>query len=152
MGQRIGLVAAPRRQRGTVCRARDQYDPSVVFRRARDYCERTYDGLYVLSPTHGLVAAERVTGPDATPFTALDGEERARWAAEVAEALRALCERSAEPPVFYLYAGQRVAGALVRAAPFAQIERPLSGLSLGEQLRWYDERLRVTPRVPLRGK
>ncbi len=151
MGQRVGLVAASRQQRGTVCRARDQYDPSIIFRRARDFCERTYDGLYILSPTHGLLAAQRVTGPDAAPFTALDGDERARWAAAVAEDLRTLCERSAQPPVFFLYAGQRVAGVLLRAAPFAQIERPLSGLSLGAQLRWYDERLRITSRVPLRG-
>jgi hypothetical protein len=152
MAQRIGLVAAPRQQRGTICRARDQYDPSPVFRRARDYCERTYDSLYVLSPTHGLVAAQQVIGPDAAPFTALDAAERQRWARAAAIRLRELCERSAEPPTFYLYAGQRVASLLLRAAPFAEIQRPLSGLRLGAQLRWYNERLAVTPRIPLGGK
>jgi hypothetical protein len=151
MAQRIGLVAAPRQQRGVVCRARDQYDPALVFRRARDYCERTYDTLYVLSPTHGVVASQQVIGPDAAPFMALDAEGRQRWAEGVATRLRALCERSAEPPTFYLYAGQRVASVLLRAAPFAAIERPLSGLSLGAQLRWYGERLRVTSRIPLGG-
>lgn len=147
MAQRIGLVTAPRQQRGVVCRARDQYDPSPVFRRARDYCERTYDALYILSPTHGLVAAGQVIGPEQAPFQALDAEERMRWARGVAERLRMLCERSAEPPTFYLYAGLRVAGVLLRAAPFIPIERPLSGLTLGQQLRWYDERLRVASRV-----
>jgi hypothetical protein len=152
MAQRIGLVAAPRQQRGTVCRARDQYDPSPVFRRARDYCERTYGDVYVLSPTHGLVAAQQVIGPDAVPFVTLDAAERQRWAHAVAIRLRDLCERSADPPIFCLYAGQRVAGVLLRAAPFAQIERPLSGLSLGAQLRWYSERLKTTGRIPLGGE
>lgn len=151
MAQRIGLVAAPRQQRGTICRSRDQYDPSAIFRRARDYCERTYDALLILSPSHGLVAALQVIGPDAAPFTALDADARARWAAAVAGRLQDLCEQSAEPPTFYLYAGQRVAGMLLRAAPFANIQRPLGGLSVGAQLRWYDERLRIIPRVPLGG-
>ncbi len=151
MTQRIGLVAAPRQQRGAVCRARDQYDPSAVFRRARDFCERTYDALYVLTPTHGLVAAQQVIGPDATPFTALNAIERQRWAESVAAALRDLCERHAAPPTFYLYAGQRMATVLLRAAPFAHIERPLGGLGVGAQLRWYNERLRVTQRIPLGG-
>jgi hypothetical protein len=151
MAHGIGLVAASRQQRGSVCRARDQYDLSLVFRRARDYCERTYGALYILSPTHGVVAGERVVGPDAAPFALLDADERARWAATAADQLRALCERTAEPPTFYLYASQRVAAALLRAAPFADIERPLSGLSLGQQLRWYDQRLRVVSRIPLLG-
>jgi hypothetical protein len=151
MPQRIALVAAPRQQRRAVCRARDQYDPSATFRRARDFCERTYDGLYVLTPSHGLVAAHQVIGPDLAPFAALGAEERGRWVAAVAARLRDLHERSAEPPIFYLYAGGRVAGPLQHAAAFARIERPLGGLGVGAQRRWYDERLRVWPRVRLTG-
>lgn len=149
MAQRIGLVGAARQQRGAICRARDQYDPSPIFRRARDYCERTYDALHILSPSHGLVAATQVIGPDTWPFTALDADARLRWATAVADRLLELCERSAEPPTFYLYAGQRVASMLQRAASFADIQRPLGGLGIGAQVRWYDERLRIVQRVPL---
>jgi uncharacterized protein DUF6884 len=149
MPQRIGLVAASRQQRGVVCRARDQYDASVVFRRARDYCERTYEALYILSPTHGLLPAEQVIGPDPFPLAALDADARWLWADTVSQQLRALCERAAQPPTFYLYAGRRISTALLRAAPFARVERPLSGLSLGEQLRWYHDHLRFTSRIPL---
>jgi hypothetical protein len=152
MAQRIGLIGAPRRQRGTVCQARDQYDPSVIFRRARDYCERTYDALYILSPSHGMVPARQVIGPDAAPFAQLGSEQRTRWADEAARELRRLCERSADPPTFYVFAGQRVARTLVRAAPFARIERPLGGMRVAEQRRWFEQRLRVTPRVRLGGQ
>lgn len=152
MAQRIGLIGAARRQRGSVCQARDQYDASPMFRRARDYCERTYDALYILSPSHGMVPAHQVIGPDTTPFARLESEQRLRWAEAVASDLRRLCERSADPPMFYLFAGQRLAQALLRAAPFASIERPLGGRSVAEQLHWFEQRLRVSPRVRLGGE
>lgn len=152
MAQRIGLIGSPRRQRGTVCQAREQYDASLIFRRARDYCERTYDALFILSPSHGLVPAHQVIGPDATPFALLEREQRSRWADAVAGELRLLCERSADPPTFYLFAGQRVAHLLLRAAPFAHIERPLGGMSVTEQRRWFEQRLRASPRVRLGGQ
>jgi hypothetical protein len=152
VAQRIGLVGAPRRQRGTVCQARDQFDPSLMFRRARDYCERAYDALYILSPHSGIVRAQQVIGPDAVPFARLDSEQRERWAVQVADELRALCEGSAEPPTFYLFASQRMARALKREAPFATIERPLGGMKVAEQRRWFEQRLRLTPRVRLGGQ
>jgi hypothetical protein len=147
MAQRIGLIGAPRRQRGTVCQAREQYDTSPIFRRARDYCERTYDALYILSPTHGLVPAHRVIGPDDTPFAHQDLEQKRRWEQQVAGELRAMCERSTEPPTFYLFAGQRVQRALLRAAPFATVEWPLGGMKVAEQRHWFEQRLRITRRV-----
>jgi hypothetical protein len=41
MSRRIALVAAPRARRGGVLRARDEFDPSPLFRRARDYLGTT---------------------------------------------------------------------------------------------------------------
>jgi hypothetical protein len=36
---------------------------------------------------------------------------------------------------------------LTRASPDVRFEAPLGGLTLGERLRWYDERLRVRQRL-----
>jgi len=60
MARRIGLVAAPKRHRGGVCRAGEQYAVSPVFRRARAFCERTYGEWYILSTRHHLLPAHRV--------------------------------------------------------------------------------------------
>lgn len=147
MNKRIGLVAAPKRRRGAICRAREQYDPSPVFRRARDHCDREYGEWYVVCTSRGLLAPHRVIGADAPALHAMPVAERWRWADGVAAQLCERQERSAEPLTFVLYASQQYADLLLRAAPFADFELPLAGLSLGGRVRWYDERLRTPARM-----
>jgi hypothetical protein len=147
MTRKIGLVAAARRQRGVLCRACEQFAPSPTFRRARAYCERHYSEWYVLTACDGLVAPQRVLGPGEHTLHTLGPQERAAWSARAATLLRERSARSGEPLVFVLYASQRWAEALQRAAPELALELPLAGMGLRERLRWYDERLRVRSRV-----
>lgn len=147
MARTIGLVAASRWQRGTICRASEQYDPSPVFRRARDYCARHYGEWYIISVRHQLLTPQRVIGPGEPALAGLCAAERLCWGERVAADLRARCARSAEPLTFVLYAGQRCADTLQRAAPELTFELPLAGMSLRDRIRWYDERLRVRSRV-----
>jgi hypothetical protein len=147
MATTIALIAASRRQRGTICRAADQYDLSPVFRRARDFCERTYAEWYILSARHYMLSPQQVIGPDDTSIHILDADDRYIWAEHVARILIARQERSAEPVAFALYASQRYADLLQRAAPTLTFELPLSGLGLVERLRWFDQRLCVRSRM-----
>lgn len=143
---KIGLVAASRRQRGTICRAREQFEPSPVFRRAREYCERMYPEWYILTGTPTLLLPHQVTGPHPV-FHGLEAVERACWSQSLSRMLRARREQTAEPVIFVLHASQLYADALRRAAPDLIFELPLSGLSLGQRLRWYDTHLHVRSRL-----
>lgn len=147
MAATIALVAARARQRGVVCQAAEQFDPSPIFRRARDYCLRAYSEWYVLSTRHGLVNPSQVIGPGERPLWSLAAEARAAWACAVACALDARQARSAEPLTFVLFTSQLYAELLARAAPHCAFELPHSGLSFGERLRWYDERLATRSRL-----
>lgn len=147
MSKRIGLVAPPKRRRGGICRARDQFDPSPLFRRARDFCDREYGEWHVVTILHGLVAPHQVIGGDDPALHTLAAAERWQWAETIAQQLQARIDRSAEPLTFVLYASQRYADLLARAAPFATLELPLAGMRLGQQLRWYEQRLRIESRV-----
>jgi hypothetical protein len=147
MTTRIGLVAQPKRRRGGICRAREQFEPSALFRRAREFCDREHGEWYILSTSHGLVAPHQVIGADAPHLHLLNAGERADWARRVTERLHERQDRSATPITFVIYASQLFAEQLVRAAPDLRIEQPLAGLALRERLRWYDERLRVHTRV-----
>lgn len=148
MARRIGLVAAPKRHRGGVCRAGEQYAVSPVFRRARAFCERTYGEWYILSTRHHLLSAHRVIAAGGeSALVTLPAAQRAQWAAQVGAALRERCARSAEPLIFVLYASQRHAELLQRANPDLVFELPLSGMSLYQRLRWYDDRLRIASRM-----
>lgn len=143
----IALVAASRLQRGTICRAREQFDPSPFFRRARDYCERTGAEWYILDADAGLLLPQQVIGPQRRWVRDLSAEERAAWATRVVHELRARCGRFAEPPAIALYASRRYAEALLRAAPDLELALPLDGMGLAERVRWFDERLAVRPRL-----
>ncbi|HLY30682.1 MAG TPA: hypothetical protein VKQ36_06615 [Ktedonobacterales bacterium] len=146
MAQSIGLVAASQRQRGDVRQAREQFDASPLFRRARDYCERTYGEWYILSARHYLLTPQQVIGPDEQRLHTLPAEERLRWATQVAQQLYTLARQRAEPLTLVLFASQRYADLLGRVAPDLAIEQPLSGLSLRARLHWFDERLSVRSR------
>lgn len=147
MARRIGLVAAAKARRGGILRARDQFDLSPVFRRARDYCERAGMEWYILSGSHYLLAPQQVIGPDDAFVHAFSAEQRASWASEVALRLRHLRERSGEPLTFTLLASQRYADLLVRAEPGLPLDLPLSGLDLASRLRWFDRQLQVRSRL-----
>ena len=109
MARRIGLVAAPRARRGGILQAREQFDPSPLFRRARDYCERTGLEWYILSATHGLLAPIQVVGDDRAVAQALRADERVRWAGGIASQLDAVTHDTSQPVEFLLFAGQRYA-------------------------------------------
>ncbi|MGO8951476.1 MAG: DUF6884 domain-containing protein [Ktedonobacterales bacterium] len=147
MQLRIGLVGQPKRRRGGICRACEQFEPSIVFRRARDLCSREYREWYIVSTTYGIVAPHQVIGPEAPALHTLSAMERALWAQRVAGQLRERLDRSQEPITFVLYANQQYADLLQRAAPRILFELPLAGLSLPEKLRWYDDRLSIHRRV-----
>jgi hypothetical protein len=143
----IGLVAASKRRRGGIARAHEQFDPSPVFRRARDFCDRSYSEWYVLSTLYLLAPPQQVIGADEPALYLLSAAERAVWAEAVAGQLRTRVSRSAEPLTFILYASQLYAELLVRLAPELLFEMPLTGMSFVERLHWYDDRLRTQPRV-----
>lgn len=147
MARAIGLVAASKRRRGGIARAHEQFDPSPVFRRARDFCDRAYSEWYILSTTYLLVPPQQVIGAAEPPLYLLSATERAAWAESVAQQLRQRASRSAEPLTFILYASQQYSDLLMRAAPDLSFQTPLSGMSFVARLHWYDDRLRTASRV-----
>jgi len=118
-----------------------------VFRRARDFCERSYSEWYVLSTLHLLAPPRQVIGAEEPALYLLSASERMAWAEAVAGQLRARVARSAEPLTFVIYASQLYSELMARVAPDLVFEMPLTGMSFVERLHWYDDRLRTTPRV-----
>jgi hypothetical protein len=146
----IGLLAASRTQRGVVCPAAEQFDRSPLFRRARDYCQRTLDGWFVLCPGRPLLAPQQVIGATPASLDALAAEARQRWAEAIARALRDIAARRSDEARFVVLASQRTVDLLARVAPDLRFDYPFGGLRLGERLRWYEERLQVRQRLLLR--
>ena len=143
----IGLLAASRMQRGGVYPAAQQFDRSPLFRRARDYCERAFDEWFVLCPGRPLLSPRQVIGATPASLDALIAEERQVWAETIGQALREMAAQRSDGARFVALASQRTVELLARAAPDLRFEAPLGGLTFGERLRWYDERLHVRQRL-----
>ena len=115
------------------------YMPSALFRGRRRFVERTCDRWFVLSAKYGVVDEEAVIEPYNQTLTNASQSERRAWSeralADLEERLGDLsgmtfeCHAGAAYLDHGLLAGLRSRGALV--------ERPVDGLTLGQQLAFY---------------
>jgi hypothetical protein len=137
MSSRILLVGCVSRKASSPMPARDLYT-SELFRRRRAFAERSGHPWLILSALHGLVSPNVVLEPYDVTLKRMSRQERASWGNRVVEQLGARFA-SRRGVVFEIHAGDEYAGAI--EVPLrrlgADIARPLKGLRIGEQLRWY---------------
>src|SRR5690606_4368286 len=118
--------------------ARDLYT-SALFRKARAYAERNADAWYILSAKYGLVDPNRVIEPYDVTLNRMGIGERRAWAAKV----RFELEQIVQPgDTVVMLAGahyrEGLMGALRRRG--VQVQVPMEGLKIGEQLQWLSQR------------
>ena len=135
----IGLVSCTKSKAGHAMPAKNLYLPSSLFRKARAYCERTYDDWYILSAKHGVLHPESVVEPYDVTLNNMSIDIRREWGKQVWSGLRTLL-----PCVFYFHTGARYRDTVI---PYFRESRvqfyiPLEGLRVGEQMSWYDRQPR----------
>lgn len=137
-GRRIGLVGCVKEKAPVSMPARDLYT-STLFRGRRAFVEIHCTQWWILSAEHGLVDPSQVLSPyDRTLKNASRAQRRA-WSNQV---LAALDDRVRPGPgdVAEIHAGADyrdyglVEGLQTRGC---RVEIPTSGLTLGQQLRFY---------------
>ena len=137
------LVGCVKRKRSQSSAARHLYDASPLWRGRRAYAERSGAPWYVLSAKHGLLAPDAWIEPYDLALNDLSRAKRGDWSRNVLDELRARfpalagttveCHAGKDYLDNGLEDGLRKAGAVVR--------RPLAGMGIGVQLRWYRARL-----------
>jgi hypothetical protein len=138
---RVGLVGCVATKRSEPTPARDLYT-SPLFAGRRAAVARSCDSWFILSAMHGLVPPDQVLAPYDLALGDLSAAERRTWSrAVLADLEDELGDLGAH--VFEVHAGadyvEHGLSAGLREAG-AQVERPLEGLALGEQLAWYRAR------------
>lgn len=120
--------------------ARDFYD-SPLWARRRRYAESSGAPWFIFSAEHGLIDPGRVIAPYDRRLHDADPAEARALGEEAADRLQhhlgALTGRTVEIRAGAAYV-RALGPALTRRG--ALVRWPLRGLSLGEQLRWYDTR------------
>jgi hypothetical protein len=135
---RVGLVGCVATKRSEPAAARDLYT-SPLFAGRRATVERSCDAWFILSAMHGLVDPEQVLAPYDLALGDLSAAERRGWSRSVLGDLSSKLGDLVDH-VFEIHAGAAyVEHGLIpglREAG-AEVEWPLAGLGLGEQLAWY---------------
>lgn len=133
----VGLVSCTRSKSTEPKPPKELYVESVLFQKARRYCEVFHDDWYILSAKHKLLAPD---GPEIAPYNLslsdFSVEERREWGATVAEELR---DRNLVDELLVVHAGKDYYEPLLNALGEVKHEIPTEGLRYGESLSWYNE-------------
>jgi len=131
----IGLVACSSRKRPGTHPARDLYN-SALFMKSKAWVTAHCKAWYILSAQYGLLQPDQLVASYDLTLSRLTTDDRRAWAHRVNTDLRQLDSAS-----FVLLAGNLYASAL-EGLPH---ERPMHGLSIGQQLRWLSTHLTPSP-------
>jgi len=128
------LVSCVGQKRDRPSAAKDLYT-SAWFRKARAYIESTDCPWYILSAEYGLLDPERVVEPYENTLNTMAIRGRRLWAERVFAELQV--SGVADGRLSFL-AGQRYREFLVPQlrGHGIEVEIPMEGLRIGEQLRW----------------
>lgn len=135
----VALVACVSKKNLTAMPARDLY-VSTWFRQASLYASRVADNWYILSAKYGLVAPEMVIEPYDETLNRMPASARRAWARRVLVDLEQILEP--DDCVIFL-AGQRYRQDLMEPIQTmgSNVEIPMEGLRIGEQLHWLKQQV-----------
>lgn len=130
----ICLVSCVKSKASGAKKARDLYT-SALFEKARLVAESEYDEWFILSAKYGLVPPTKVIGPYEQTLNKMNQEERINWSADVYRELKKILKPGDSITFF---AGIKYRENLVKqlAKLDCNIEFPMEGMSIGNQLKW----------------
>jgi len=130
---KIGLVSCGKKKLLYPAPARELYQGDL-FKKASRYAQGNYDYWFILSALHGLVAPDTALEPYDVTLNDASAKERRVWASRVYDQI---CELGLQNEQFYVHAGDMYQGV---CKYLQNCMFPVSGLGIGQQLRWYKER------------
>jgi len=132
--QTVALVACAAAKLPFAAAASDLY-VSSLFRKARLYAEKHADSWYILSAKHGLVRPDKIIEPYDVTLNAMPIAERRRWSDQVNRQLEDVVARGDQ---LIMLAGSRYREGIenVQRTRGVEVEVPMQGMRIGEQLQW----------------
>ena len=132
----LTLIACVSLKQTQLCRAKDLYR-SPWFIKARAYVEQQGEDWYILSAQHRLLRPEQIIEPYDLTLSKMSIQQRKQWADEVFKQIK---RAAIEPTRIRFLAGQRYRKYLEPMLWQAgyDIEVPLMGLRIGQQLAWFN--------------
>jgi hypothetical protein len=135
----VALVSCVGEKRACPCVARELY-VSTWFQKARALAEKTFADWYILSAEHGLLAPGTVVAPYNRTLNQMCIADRRGWAARVVGEIYSQIPAARH---LVILAGERYREFIEDPLRERyQVDVPMRGMRIGEQLHWLSERLR----------
>lgn len=137
---KIGLISCSKKKQNKDGPAYRVYSASTLFNKAYGYAVKNYDKVMILSAKYALIIPDRWIEPYDETLSKMSKGDRFEWATKVINRITAIFPEGAE---LYLHAGARYREHLTAALPRYGFKCfvPLEGLGIGEQLKWYTDRM-----------
>lgn len=139
MPKTIALVACVSKKNNRPMQARDLYI-SDWFKKASTYAENVSDEWFILSAKYGLIDPNVIIEPYNKTLNKMPISERRTWSLKVVQDLRPQLNAG---DMIVILAGQKYREFLVKPLHSAgcQVEIPMEGLRIGEQLSWLSKQV-----------
>jgi cytoplasmic iron level regulating protein YaaA (DUF328/UPF0246 family) len=136
----IALVACVSKKNKRPMQARDLYI-SDWFKKASAYAEKVSDEWFILSAKYGLIDPNVIIEPYNVTLNKIPISERRTWSIRVMQDLRPILKKGDH---IVILAGQKYREFLVEPLRSAgcQVDVPMEGLRIGEQLSWLSKQAR----------
>ena len=127
----IAFIACSKTKHSAPCTAEQMYQ-GALFKKALKYCRLHFDQVYILSAKYGLLSTSQIIEPYEMTLNSMSKSERATWGRKVEAQLQVA--GLINPQVLWFFTGKLY-------HEFFIGNKPLTGLSLGHQLKWFTDRL-----------
>jgi hypothetical protein len=131
---KIALISCTKLKQNKPCFTSEMYEPSQLFKKAKNYVGKHYKYWYVLSAEYGLLRPTQWIYPYDKTLNNMSSDLRKEWSTMVFEDIITL-----RPNEVDFYAGEKYREYLIPMLETKEIKCnvPLQGLGIGQQLSWY---------------
>lgn len=140
MKSKIGFDSCTKKKKDYACEAVELYSESDLFTLASGFSMKNYDSWFILSAKHHLIEPSYKLAPYDLTLVKGPVAKKKTWSTIVAEQItKAFTYSDVE---LYFHAGEDYTKLLIPQLQKAgyQCFKPLKGLGIGQQLKWYKER------------
>jgi hypothetical protein len=134
---KIALISCSSKKNNFLCKARNMYSKSALFKFTLQYCEQQkFDKIFVLSAKHKILDLDTEIEPYDETLNKMSLIEKKKWGKEVSEWIEKNLNKEDE---LYIFGGKNYYQYLIVQN---KIILPLLNLKIGERLKWLKENIK----------
>lgn len=134
----IAIISCVKTKKQGRMKAKELYC-SALFKYSYKYASTYFDKVFILSTLYGLLEPDDCIDHYELTLNSMTAKQKHDWAIRTA---KELTNKTQPTDILHYFCGLNYRKNLIKKLPNPYTE-PLKGLSFGQQLRWYKERIQL---------